>query len=258
MRESHLLYEKRDDHIAVFTLNRPEVLNALSPEMTSLRREAEEDFRNDPNMWVGIITGAGRAFCVGRDLKRTAAESAAGEPVRAAGGGGRIAQAGENFKPMIAAINGYALGGGFGLMLSCDIRIMSETAQVGVPESRWNLLAPFAPSLLGELPKTLVSEMLFTAKPIGAQRAYEAGLVNRVVPPDELMPAAFEMARSICENSPLAVRAAKEVVARSIGQPPDQMAPLVRHIYERLVLAEDSKEGPRSFAERRPAQWQGR
>jgi crotonobetainyl-CoA hydratase len=258
MLEKHLIYEKRDDHIAIFTLNRPEVLNALSPEMTALRREAEEDFRNDPDMWVGIITGAGRAFCVGRDLKRTAAESAAGEPVRAAGGGGRIAQSGENFKPMIAAVNGYALGGGFGMMLSCDIRIMSETAQVGVPEARWNLLAPFAPSLLGEIPKTLASEMLFTAKTIGAQRAYEAGLVNKVVPPEQLMDAAIEMARSICDNSPLAVRAAKEVLVRSIGQSPDFMAPLVRHIYERLVLAEDSKEGPRSFAERRPARWTGR
>jgi crotonobetainyl-CoA hydratase len=254
--EPHLLYEKRDDHIAVFTLNRPEVLNALSPEMSSLMREAEEDFRTDDDMWVGIITGAGRAFCVGRDLKRTAAESAAGEPVRRAGGNG--SRPPENFKPMIAAINGYALGGGFGMALRCDIRIISETAQVGIPESRWNLLAPFAPSLLAEIPKTLVSEMMFTAKPIGAQRAYEAGFVNKVVPPDELMPAALEMARSICENSPLAVRAAKEVIERSVGNPPDQVMPLMRHIYDMLVLAEDSKEGPRSFAERRPAQWKGR
>jgi crotonobetainyl-CoA hydratase len=240
-------------------MNRPESLKALSPEMGELMREAQEDFRTDDSMWVGIVTGAGRAFCVGRDLKRTAAESAAGQPVRPPGrADGRVIQTVENFKPMIAAINGYALGGGFGQALRCDIRIMSETAQVGIPEARWNLLAPFTPSLLGEIPKSLLNEMLFTAKPIGARRAYEAGLVNKVVPPDELMNAAIEMAKSICDNSPLAVRAAKEVVARSMGHPPEQVAPMVRHIYDKLVLAEDSVEGPKSFAERRPAQWKGR
>jgi enoyl-CoA hydratase/carnithine racemase len=142
--------------------------------------------------------------------------------------------------------------------LRCDIRVASETALLGIPEARWNLLAGFSPSLIGEIPKTLLMEMLFTAKPITAARAYEAGLVNKVVPPDQLMTTALEYAQSICENSPLAVRAAKEVITRAIGHPPGIVAPLVRHIYERLVLAEDAAEGPRSFAEKRPAQWKGR
>jgi enoyl-CoA hydratase/carnithine racemase len=255
--EPVVLYEKRSDHIAIITMNRPERMNALNPEGAELLREAEEDFRNDDDMWVGIITGRGRAFSVGRDLKKTAEESDAGLGIRPPSRRPRSADP-ETWKPLIAAINGYALGGGLARALRCDLRIAADTALLGMPETRWNLMAGFAPSLLGEIPKTLLLEMLFTAKPITAARAYEAGLINQVVSQEELVPAAIAMAQSICENSPLAVRAAKEMIHRAVGHPPGIVAPLVHHIYERLVTAEDAAEGPRSFAEKRPAQWKGR
>src|SRR5262249_10162625 len=160
------------------------------------------------DMWTAIITGAGRAFSVGRDLKRTNEDAEAGKGITPPSRRPRAAET-ESWKPTIAAINGYALGGGLARALRCDIRIASDTAQLGMPETRWNLMAGFAPSLIGEIPKTLLLEMLYTAKPINAARAYEAGLVNRVVSPEELMPTAIAMAQSINENSPLAVRAAK-------------------------------------------------
>ncbi len=200
MSEPQVLYEKRDDHIAIITMNRPERLNALSSEAGSLMAEFEEDFRSDDDMWVAIITGTGRAFSVGRDLKRTAEESAEGKPVRPPARRARPAQ--ESWKPIIAAVNGYALGGGFARMLRCDLRIASESATFGLPEARWSLMAGFAPSLLGEIPKTLLLEMLFTAKQISAARAYEAGLVNKVVPADQLMAAAMRWASRSARTHP--------------------------------------------------------
>src|SRR5687767_1450939 len=127
MSDAPVLYEKRSDHIAIITMNRPEHLNALGQEGAELMREAEEDFRNDDNMWVAIITGAGRAFSVGRDLKRTAEESEAGLGISPPSRRRLRTSEPESWKPLIAAINGYALGGGLARALRCDLRIASNT-----------------------------------------------------------------------------------------------------------------------------------
>jgi enoyl-CoA hydratase/carnithine racemase len=253
MPEPAILYEKQDGHVVLVTMNRPEALNAMNREFFRLMEEALYRFNDDDDAWVLILTGAGRAFCAGRDLKERAADMAAGVQPRPT-----VITYPEVLKPMIAAINGPAIAGGWMQAQICDIRVAADTAVLGIAEAHWNLLAPFAPALVGQIPHAALMEILLTARPITAQRAYEIGFINRVVPAEQLLPVAYEYARAICENAPLAVRAAKEVVLRAIGQPPAAVAAHVYQVYERLLKSEDAVEGPRAFAERRPPVWKGR
>ncbi len=253
MTEPAILYEKQGDHVVLITMNRPESMNSINREFTRLMEEALREFNNDDDSWVAVLTGAGRAFCAGRDLKERAEDNAAGIQAKPT-----VIPQREIWKPLIAAVNGFAIAGGWAQAQMCDIRIAADTAMLGIAESRWNLLAPFAPALLGQVPLAAIMEILMTAKPITAQRAYEIGFVNKVVPLDQLMPTAFEYARTICENGPLSVRAHKEMILRAMGQPPQLAAPLVYHLYDKLLHSEDSVEGPRAFSEKRKPQWKGR
>ena len=254
MSEPVVLYEKVDEHIVLITMNRPEALNALNRELSRTMAESVERFKQDDDLWVAIITGAGRAFCVGRDLKERADSDDAGNaPARPSNG----VVVTESFKPMIAAINGYAMGGGWGRAQSCDIRIMSSTAQIGITEARWHLLGGFAPTLLGQIPLSALMELCLTAEPIGAQRAYDIGFVNKVVEPEELIPTALEYARKITRNSPLSVRAHKEIIMRAIAEQRHDTT-RVREIYDKLLEAEDAVEGPRAFRDKRQPVWKGR
>ncbi len=253
------LYEKRG-RIAIMTFNRPEVMNAINNEVGRISAEAWEDFKNDPNLWVAILTGAGeKAFCAGADLKEfipehTGAEAGQGWPRSSR----RFAD--DIFKPIIAAVNGYCLAGGMSFLLGTDIRIAAEHATFGIPEVGRGLAEMGGSHFrIGrQIPYCRAMEILLTGDRISAKEALAIGLINKVVPLVELMPAALAMAERICENAPLAVRISKEIFIRSLSMPMDQAFFLESSFGREIFSSEDAKEGPRAFAEKRKPEWKGR
>lgn len=254
-----LLYEKRA-HMAIFTLNRPEAMNALSPELFQQMHEAFEDFSRDSEMWVGIITGAGeKAFCAGADIKtwlpfvkecRQKPWLLPTTPLRGM----------ELDKPMIAAINGVAMGGGLETALACDLRIASEKARFALPEARLGILPRLGGTV--RLPRLVggawAAELMFTGKPIDASRALAMGLVNRVVPPEEVMDAALAMADDICQCAPLAVQAIKKSLRRGVGMSLEEALWCESALGLPLYDTEDYEEGRRAFGEKRPPRFQAK
>ncbi len=246
------------DRIATITLNRPEALNSINRQMRADLADALERFDQDNEAWVGIITGAGRAFCAGRDLKERTEDNAAGRQARGKDSMSpdRLLMWSPPRKPLIAAINGYALAGGWGIAQMCDLRIASESAMLGITEPRVGLIPPFAVQLNRIIPETAVMELVLTAEPIPARRVMEMGFLNRVVPADQVLESARAMARTILNNAPLSVRAFKELVARCRSLPEQAAVAATEAVYDRLLLSQDSKEGPLAFAEKRPPRWQ--
>ena len=254
-----VLYDK-DDQIVTITLNRPEALNSINRQLKQELNEAIVRFDGDDEARVAIITGAGRAFCAGRDLKERAADNAAGIQARATDsmGAESLALFEHTWKPLIAAINGYAMAGGWAIAQICDLRLAAEDAMMGITEARWSLLPPFATALAKFIPMTAVLELVLTAQPITAQRAYEIGFLNKVVPKERLLEEAKALARQIVDNAPLSIRYFKELAYRGLDMSEPALAALTRHLYDQLLRTEDSKEGPRAFAEKRKPQWKGR
>jgi enoyl-CoA hydratase/carnithine racemase len=223
-----VLYEKRD-RIAYVTLNRPHAMNAIDPEMHAALWSTWEDFSGDDAVDVAIVTGAGDAFCAGADLKKYIPPLAGMTPrdVRAnlaTGLGGLTRGLHRIYKPVIAAVNGWALAGGLETALACDIRIASERAMFGSFEARrgYHHGDGGLVRLVNTCGSGIALEMLLTAEPIDAERALQVNLVSKVVPHDELMPAAEEMAAKILRNSQRAVRSAKETIMDVIGRPLDE------------------------------------
>ena len=254
-----VLYEKRD-HIVIMTLNRPDALNSINRQLRRELAEAITQFDGEADSFVGIITGAGRAFCAGRDLKERAADNAQGVQARARDSmyPDRPYMWPQTWKPLIAAINGYALAGGWSIAQMCDLRIAADDAKMGISEAKWSLLPPFGTILPKMIPLSAVLELVMTAQPITAQRAYDIGFLNKVVPADRLMPEALAMAEQIVENAPLAVQYFKELAYRGLNMSTQDISSLTYHMYDQLLTTEDSKEGPRAFAEKRKPNWQGR
>ncbi len=257
MQLEFVRYEKRD-RIAVVTLHRPEVMNALHPPAGEELDRVWNDFAADPELWVAILTGSGeRAFSAGNDLKWTAAHATTRWPT--SGFGGLTART-DLVKPVIAALNGVALGGGLELALACDIIVAAEHATLGLPEPRVGLLAAAGGvhRLPRSIPLKIAMGMLLTGKPIGAAEAARLGLVNEVVPLAELVAAAERWARAICECSPLSIQATKQCVYEGLGKPIAAAMETRYPLVGRLYKSEDFKEGPRAFAEKRKPVWQGR
>lgn len=251
----HVIYDQQAG-VAWLTINRPEARNALSRGVRQGLLEGFTRFRDDPSAAVLVLTGAGEAaFSAGGDLKEMA-ETALGVPPP-----DFLPYLNRTFaldKPVIAAVNGVAYGGGFLLAQMCDLCVAAEHARFGITEARWGRGAPWAAPLPWLIPPRVAMELLLTAEPISASRAYEVGLVNRVVPAAELRTAARAMAERIAGNAPLSVRAGKAMVyaAAEVGWTA-ALAEGDRH-FERAYLSEDAQEGPRAFRERRPPLWKGR
>ncbi|MBI4283870.1 MAG: enoyl-CoA hydratase/isomerase family protein [Chloroflexi bacterium] len=255
-----IIYEVKE-RVATLTLNRPESMNAMNSVMGREVSETLQDFRDDPDAWVLIITGAGdRAFSAGMDLKEFSQRQQGGGAVEARP---RFLPRLQNatleiWKPIIAAINGIAVGGGLELVMCSDIRIAAETARLGLMEVKRGIVPGSGGMfrLPRQVPVVMALEMLLTGDPIPAQEALRIGLINQVVPPAELMPAAHKMAERILSCAPLAVRKAKETLYRGLEMPLHHA--LVSSFGIDLNSTEDAKEGPKAFAEKRPAVWKGR
>ena len=255
-----IIFERKDG-IAYLTLNRPEVLNARNRQMREELIDAVTAIRADPEVRVVILTGAGeRSFSAGRDLKEAAQEKVGVVAARQAkmeiSDTEMIARLN---KPVIAAINGFALGGGCELALACDIRVAVEGAKVGLPEvSRGMIPGSGGTQRLSRvvgLGKAL--ELILTGSVIDAQEACRIGLVNKVVPRDELMGAAEEYAQAIATKAPVAVVFAKEAVREGYEMSLDDGLRLETDLSALLRTTEDIKEGARAFVEKRPPQWRG-
>jgi len=255
-----ILERRVDGSIAILTLNRPEAGNSLSPELRADLGTALADLDEDPVVNAVVLTAAGdRIFCAGMDLK---AFSATGEAGVAADPRSASAQealfAGDYPKPVVAAVNGAAVGGGFELVLACDLALAAEHARFGLPEVKRGLFPAGAGTLLPtRIPLAVALEMGLTGELITASRAAELGLVNRVVPAEQLLAEAIGLATGIAANGPLGVRLTKRLMRGSVQRGAEHGRATVAEAGQ-VFGSEDAREGAIAFAEKRPARFTGR
>jgi enoyl-CoA hydratase len=251
-----LRFEKQG-HVAIFTIDRAEAMNSFTREMLVGMDEGFAEFQADDDLWVAILTGAGeQAFCAGMDLKEALPALTSGDEMGYEDHTKRPFS--DVYKPIVAAVNGACIAGGVEFMLGTDLRVAVEHATFALAEVRWGVI-PTGGShvrLPQQIPWAVAMELMLTAETLSAQRAYEVGLVNKIVPSEELMPAALEIAEKICRNGPLAVRTAKEIAVRALQQ--ETPFVLEKAIGARIFASEDAKEGPRAFAEKRSPKFKGR
>jgi len=249
---AEVLWEK-DGHVRIMVLNRPDKLNALTPEGLDLFRDYLGECRADPDARVLVVGGTGRAFSTGLDLSR-AAELLGNRPTLSS----ILAQ--EFFKPVIAAINGFAVGGGCEIALACDIRIAAQDAKFGLPEVQRGLIpgAGGTQRLARLVPLGEAMKLLMTGEFISASDAHRIGLVQEVVPIENLRDAALQVARRIAENAPLAVQTVKEAIYRGLSLPLPSALIQEQLFALRVRQSEDMQEGIRAFREKRKPDFKGR
>jgi enoyl-CoA hydratase len=267
---SHLLVEQRDG-IAIVTLNRPEKRNAMSPEMIVRLAQFWSEIATDHSVRVVVVTGAGdQAFSAGGDLgsliplmMRTRAPQGEWEERFSTDRkqlGAALLRNATFFKPVIAAINGHAHAGGAEFVMSTDLRVMSSTATIAVTEVRRGLIASGGSlvRMARQVPWAHAMELLLLGEPISAERALAMGLVNRVVPPNEVLNVALDLARRVSLGAPVALEKTKEVVVRSSGLPLEEAFAIETQCTKENAAMDDAKEGPRAFMEKRPPVFRGR
>jgi enoyl-CoA hydratase/carnithine racemase len=253
--DENVLYEKIGPAVLI-TINRPERRNALSIATCHALRAAWTRFEADPDARAAVITGAGdRAFCAGYDIT----EKQHGDTVGIGDFAPRLETTSFVSKPVIAAVNGAALAAGMALVEACDLVVAADTAWFGLPEVKLGIgVAPFVQSLW-TLPQHVLMELLVTGEPLTAQRAYEVGFVNRLVPLDQLIQTSLALANVIAANAPLVVAASKAMLYQGIAAMGTPAALENAHaLFVPVSESDDAKEGWRARAERRPPRWQGR
>jgi enoyl-CoA hydratase len=248
---------EKQGKVAVFTINRPDAMNAFTAEMLAAMDAGFEEFNGDDDLWVAILTANGdKAFCSGMDLKEAIPMLQGGDEM---GYGDHTKRPfSDVFKPIIGAVNGHCIAGGLEFLQGTDMRIAAEHATFGLGEVRWGII-PTGGShirLPRQIPWAIAMELLLTGRPITAERAYDIGLINRVVPAADLMAESMKLAETICKNGPLAVRTAKEIAVRALGL--ESGFVLEKALGDRVMKSEDAKEGPRAFAEKRTANFTGK
>ena len=252
---------EREGSLTVVTINRPDVMNALHPAANKELAEIFDAFTADPEQWVAIITGAGdKAFSAGNDLKY----QASGQPMSIPPSGfAGLTSRFDLAKPVIAAVNGIAMGGGFEIALACDIIVASENAVFALPEPRVGLAA--LAGGLHRLPREIGSKralgMILTGRRVPAAEGQALGFVNEVVKPGDALAAAKRWAAQILECSPMSIRASKEAVTRSLAEPSVMAALDNQRNYDAIramYRSDDFREGPMAFAQKRPPEWKGK
>ena len=255
-----VIYEIRDK-IAFVTINRPQAYNACDQPTYDRLAEVWHDFAENDDAWVAILTGAGdKAFCAGSDIKLNF--NTVPEPAQAFDSATHsdLMRGLDVWKPIIAAVNGHCNGGGLEMALSCDIRIASDNAQFGLGEVLLGLLPGGGGTqrLPRAIPLGDALWMLYSGERIDAAEAHRLGLVNRVMSLDDLLPTAEAMARKLLESGPLALRAIKQAAVKGLSMPLEDGLRLESNLFRLLAMTEDSAEGTRAFAEKRPPEWKAR
>jgi enoyl-CoA hydratase len=247
---------ERHGAVQVITINRPEARNALNAAVAAGVRDAVDELDAAAELRAGVLTGAGGTFSSGMDLKAFLNGEVPSFPGRGLCG---ITQTPPR-KPLVGAAEGWALAGGFELLLACDLVVAGASARFGVPEVKRGLVAAAGGALLlaQRVPRALALEMLLTGDPVDAARAAEIGLVNRVVADGQAVAAAIELAERIAANGPLALIATKQIAYGGGDWPAEQRWEQMAALMAPVFVSEDAREGARAFAEKRPPQWQGR
>ena len=265
-------YDLDDEHIVRITIDRPEARNSADMEHFKLLREAWERFDADADAWVAVVTGVGDAFFTGADLKKYVPEITKYQKeiaekglkeidgYRLDDGTKAVLRGAKIWKPIIAAVNGFCTAGGMEMLGGVDIRVACPEAKFAVMEPKRGLFAGGGTTvrLPRQIPFPLAMEFLLCADLIPADRAYEMGLLNAVVPRDELLEKAYEYARRITANAPLAVQATKQSVWEGLGMHLKDAYKNESALSSMIFQTEDAKEGPKAFAEKRPPRWQGK
>jgi enoyl-CoA hydratase len=256
MTDEPAVLSERKDRVLLITINRPEQRNAVNAAVATGISQALDELDEDPQLSVGVLTGAGQGFSAGMDLKAFVA----GERPHVEGRGfaGIVERAAA--KPLIAAIEGFAVAGGLEVALACDMVVAARGARLGIPEVKRSLVAAGGGLLRLPkiLPRTIAMELALTGDPILAERAAELGLVNRLTEPGEAVQTALELAGAVAKGGPLALAATKRILAESADWPEREFFERQRAIVDPVFGSEDAREGARAFAEKRDPVWQGR
>ena len=254
--EQDAVLRERRGRVLLITINRPDQRNAVNAAVAAGIAGALDDLDADPELSVGVITGAGKGFCAGMDLKAFVTGE---RPFIEGRGFAGITQRAAD-KPLIAAIEGFAVAGGLEVALACDLIVASRGARLGIPEVKRSLVAAGGGLLRlpRSLPRNVAMELALTGDPIEAERAYELGLVNRLTDPGEALTAALELGETIAANGPLALAATKRIMVESSDWPDSEFFDRQAPIRDAVFKSEDAREGATAFAERRDPVWKGR